>query len=256
MKFNQLFNELKEKHFLGVLVAGFFLVVFWAASLPGAVPAPQEVRIGNASDTSLSIAWLTAKPTRGGLVLTAQDNRFLRFAQFFVLNYFSWGSSFLPDEAGGPSTVHLVNLKNLEPGKAYYYRIVSNSTFFKRDESGQLLPPIRTAPVLNALSLPNPLYSYVLDEEQQPLAGALVSLSLLDGQNRNIIKSQPLLTLTDQQGLWLFDLGNLRSFSLNEAAKPSPGDLLFIQVQTSDGQTTAEFREVGQTKSLAPIVVR
>jgi len=238
------------------LSSGVVVIIFLILSLMGVSYPPKEVQIANITDSSLSISWITDKPTNGGVVLSSQPNRFWRTLEFFACQYLLRCRVF-GDEIVNPSVSHFVVLKNLKPETAYYYRIYSAGKLWKKDKEGRILPKIKTSGVLETLSLPNPIYSQVLEVDgKRPIAGALVHISLVEGKDR-IVKSKPLITYTDSKGIWLADLGNLRDETdENRAISPSFDDLLFISVLTPDGRKVGRFAEIYQKRTVEPIVVQ
>lgn len=249
--------RLEKLNFILVLGLGIALALAFGLSLPGVSLPPSEVRIANVTDSSLAISWVTDKPTQGGIVLSTQQSPILRRLGFFACSFLSFKCWAFGDEIANPGTTHLVFLKNLTPQKPYYYRIFSGGRLWKFDKEGKILPSLETAPILENLSLPNPFFSRIYKADgKTPLAGALVYISLIDSKSRDIIKSQPLTTYTDQKGVWLTDLGNLRSFDLKQTVTPAPGDLLFIKVWAPDGKMTAEFVNFYQTEVTKPIILR
>ena len=220
-------------------------------------PQADEVKAANVTDSSLSIAWLTDQPTQGSIAISAQSNRLLRFFEFFSCQYFGAKCQLFADEMAGASATHFVTLKNLEPETSYYYRLVAGSHFLKYDQQGEILPAIKTAAVLEQPALPQPVFGPVFEADgATPIENALVYLNLLDGKNRNIIKSQPIMTFTDRSGVWLADLGNLRGFDQKTAAQPESGDLLFIKVWAPDGRQTAEFMPYSGEKAMRALIVQ
>jgi len=218
---------------------------------------PSEVRMTNITDSSLVISWLTDEPTQGGVVISTQPNRALRFFDFFLCEYFSFDCFVFLDKIEKPSNNCYVFLNNLNPESAYYYRIVSGGRFWKNDKEGEILPSLRTGAVLSELSLPNPVFSWVLQGDGQTAAqGALVFLSLIGGEERSVVKSQLLSTFTDAKGIWQVDLGNLRSLESAEIISPILGDLLLVEVWAPDGRKFAEFTEIGQEIEVEPIILR
>lgn len=250
-------KKIDELQFIFFLAAGLvFLMTFISfVSLPS-LP-PSEVKITNITDSSLAISWVTDEPTRGGVVLSTQPNRILRSLEFFLCEYFSFDCLTFLDKIDKPSDNCYVFLNNLQPESSYYYRIVSGGRFWKNDKEGGILPSLKTTTVLEELSLPNPVFSWVLQGDgQSVVSGALVFLSLIGGEERSVVKSQSLSTFTDSDGIWQVDLGNLRSLESNESISPLPGDLLLIEVWAPDGRKFAEFAEIGQEIDIEPIILK
>lgn len=193
-----------------LLVAIIFnvIVYFFTPNFP-----PENVRITNVTDTTISISWTTSKPTSGFVAYNQQPNKFLRTVQFFsyqlpiLAKYcFNIGADEIPD----PSYAHHVTLKNLTADTAYYYRIASGWRLYKTDKARKTLPDIKTGSVLETLSMPQPIFSRVFQKDSQTGApNVLVYLTLIDLSNSS--KSNTISAVTDIKGIWNADLGNFRS---------------------------------------------
>ncbi|MBI4999485.1 fibronectin type III domain-containing protein [Candidatus Gottesmanbacteria bacterium] len=163
------------------LVLISFLGTFFVLLISFAREAkPENVKVTNITDQSLTLSWTTAKPTLG----------FVRFSGKKVF-----------DDHLRVSTVHHVTLKNLKPQTSYYYRLGGGFRLFKFDKEGKSLPNIKTAPVLEKISQPRPAYGKVLTSEGKPAARVIVYLSPSS--------SSLISTLTNDQGNYSFDLSSL-----------------------------------------------
>lgn len=237
-------KSLSERQFFVFLAMMVVLIASLVFLLGQPSSPPRETKLTNVTDSSLAISWLTDRPTKGKVILIPRTARLWRPFRFLVCRYLSVGCLTFPDEIGrlSPATTHYVFVKNLQPETAYYYRILVNGRLWKYDQAGHLLPPLKTGPILRIPSAPEPVYSCLYEKDgQSPVKRALVYLSLIDGQNREMIKSQPLMVFTDEKGRWLADWGNWRSFDLREMAKRGPNDLVFMKVWTQDGRRMVRF---------------
>lgn len=150
-----------------ILVISFFLFLaaflIWLNS-----PSPQNTRITNITDHSVSISWTTQRPTKG-----------------WVVSYFSQ----VADEIKTPSTVHQVTLRNLEPETVYSYKIRSGFWFFAGGK-------IKTTPSREKQPAPpNPVYGKVVQKDGfSPAFPAIVYL-------------HDLSAIANQKGNWSLDLG-------------------------------------------------
>lgn len=252
-----LLSRLWELRLIALLAVSLLAILLFTASFTRSSLPPAQVKVANISDQSLSIAWTTSQPTSAGLLLSTQTNRFARTWEFFVCQNFGLKCHIIYDEISSPSMTHFIFLRNLAPDTAYYYRLASGKEFWKYDSEGLLLPPIKTASTLESLPMPQPVYSYVYETDgKTPVKGALVYFYLFEGTNRQKIKSQPLMTYTDSRGVWLLDLGNLRSQDTKSWVKPNLGDLAMILIETADGKHTGGFVEMKQSVNLEPIILK
>lgn len=220
---------------LGLFVTtlvGLLIVIFFPAP---AVP-PQNLRITNVTDSSLSISWTTGKPVKSQVIFSLQENRILRSLQLSPLYpLFLKKENIVQNEIASLSYTHHVTLKNLKPNSSYYYRIVSNNKILKVDANGKILPDIKTASVLENLSMPQPIFSRVFQNDGKTgAANVLIYLVLIDGGNPNLIKSSTLSTFTDNRGIWSQDLGNLRQFNQESFHEITKEDLIFLEARGSN----------------------
>ncbi len=254
---NYLVNRLRELGFVALLAITLLMIVIFTLSFTRPLLPPSQIKIANISDQSLSVAWVTTKPGNGRLILSTQKNRFARAWEFFSCKNFGLKCHIIFDEITNPSTTHYVFLRNLLPNTAYYYRLVSGNDFWKVDAEGRLLPSIKTASTLSNLSLPAPVYSYVYEADgKTPIKGALIYFYLFEGTNRQKIKSQPLMAYTDSRGVWMLDLGNLRSQDAKSWVRADLGDLAMVFIEAPGGKRMGEFVEMKQSVNLEPIILK
>ncbi|HNP89275.1 MAG: Fibronectin type III domain protein [Microgenomates group bacterium ADurb.Bin219] len=215
--------------FVAILV-GFLIIIF----SPAPTVSPQNLRISNVTDSSLSISWTTDKPVRSQVIFSQQENRILRSLQLsFLYPLLLEKYNIAQNEITNPSYTHHVTLKNLKPNSSYYYRIVSNNKVLKTDANGKILPDIKTASALEKLSMPQPIFSRVFQSDGKTgAADVLVYLVLIDGENTNLIKSSTLSTFTDIRGVWSLDLGNLRQFNQESFHEITKEDLIFLEARS------------------------
>lgn len=209
---------------------------------------PKEIKLTNASENSLTVSWLTDDLTKGFVFYSLSD----KFIQKTLA---------LDDRPGQPSSkIHSVTLKNLQPGKTYYYIVGSDENTF--DNNG--LPYQFPLPAIPPLTpLPPFAIKGKIVKNSQPAKDILVYFSF---QNSN-----PISTLTDINGNYLLNLNNTRSKDLNityPLQKNEKGYLLIVDGTNSlikpviiednltltdislDQQETASREEVVSPKSL------
>ena len=231
---------------VGVGLVGAVGLMSWWRS-----PAPEEVEIGNVGSYSLSVAWQTERPVRGAVVVSEEASRWRRGWEFFRCRIRPWGCRIYWDEIGGKT--HFVYLRDLEPEKAYYYRIVSGNRLWKRSKEGKILPAIRTAKELEEVPVPQPVFGYVFQRGgERPVVGGLVWLELVGEEG---VRSAPLLSYTNRQGVWLVDLSGLRSLDGEKRVRIEEGDQLFIKVWDGEGGEAEKEVEVLAKKKLETIVM-
>lgn len=198
--------------------AGVFLVQNQQLFRIGASPdiAPQDVRISNISDTSLSVSWTTDKATAGSL---------------------KWGETagqinkVQPGDETAGQNVHLVTLSGLSPEKNYYFKISSDGTDY--DNSG--IPwQTATGAALEPSANSKVISGTVMTATGEPAAGALVYLT-----GTGIAT---LSTKTTSSGSFLIPLGSLRNSGLTAYADLSSNPVLQLYVQAGpSGISSAQF---------------
>lgn len=171
--------------------------------------APQEIKVSNISDNSFTISWLTGKPTTGfikygseALEETVQDDR-------------DSGSQQL-------RTTHHVTLKNLEPGKTYYYKIFSGPEVF--DNQGKPFTQVTAPTTENPPAVPEPVFGKVVTPEGAAASEALVYLQINGGS---------LLSGYTREGNWLITLNNARTKDLTDYLSLGDVDLVSLEVKAS-----------------------
>lgn len=246
----------RKNSFLIIIIGIVFLFVL-CFFLFRSGPAPQNVLISNQTNTSLTISWITEKPTGGVIILSSEKNRVLRTMKFLLCGYFSYKCNVSRDQISYPSTVHYVEINDLSSTSLYYYRLLSGRRLFKFDNKGTILPPLATAPLSENLVLPVPVFSYIYSraDGKTPVAGALVYLTLLDKQKPTTPLSSTLTTFTDQAGLWIANLGNLRTVDLTNSMEIKKGDQLLISIVSLDKTKLEKFVDFEATQ-LEPIILK
>ncbi|MBI5614307.1 fibronectin type III domain-containing protein [Candidatus Gottesmanbacteria bacterium] len=153
---------------------------------------PSNIQVTNITDTSVTITWTTNIPTTGAVTIQqpkqfAQDER---------------------DSDGKLKkyTSHSVPIHGLSPSFTYTLTILSNGSSFPKNDKPL---KIKTAPELTAQA-PNfePSYGTIVDENNQPINGAIVYLTLDSGQT--------LSTLSKPSGTWLLPLSFVRTEDLSQ----------------------------------------
>lgn len=165
---------------------------------------PQNLFFTNQSDHQTTITWTTEKPTRS-IIIASKDGKFplLPFS-FLTKNMFKDDGEKLLKKQGFYTTHH-VTVEKLDPTTFYYFRIYQG---LKNIYQGKFT----TGLTLNTLTAPNPIYGRVLTSDKKPVVGAIVYFQ----EKQESSPSALLSTLTNQQGRWSLDLGNLRSVDLKK----------------------------------------
>lgn len=199
---------------LGAIAGGVILIKKGPTFFLKASPTltPNQIKITNISDTSLSVSWITDEKTSGfikygteinGLSLTATDDR---------------------DQISGKTgnfNTHHVTLKNLKAGTGYFFKIGSGGSLFDSNSQPYQITTAKT------ISNPPPndvAYGTIVDQSGNPAEGAIVYLSLAN--------ATPVSTLTKSSGSWVIPLNLVRSADLASWAtydKEASIEEIFVQ---------------------------
>lgn len=190
---------------------------------------PQNVRVSNIDNQSITITWTTSKGVSG---------------------FVNWGSSQSQttntelDSLPSSSYVHSVTLKNLSPSTNYYFKISSGGTIF--DNSGSPWQSL-TGPTISGSPISKTISGTLLKSTGSPAANALVFLSVQG--------AAPLSTTTSENGSFVFPVSNLRDTSLTKYANATNDAVVEISAQAGpDGTSTAQVL-YGYTGNLPSMVL-
>ena len=184
----------------------------------GASPdiAPQDVRISNANDSSVTISWATDKATAGSIKWGETVNQIDKIQ---------------PGEDSSAQNTHLVSLNSLAPQKTYYFKIASDGVDY--DNSG--IPwQAATGEILGSSPNSKIISGTVMTATGEPASGALVYLT---GTGIATLSAK-----TTSNGSFVIPMGNLRNSDLTDWADLSTNPLLQLYVQAGpSGVSNAQF---------------
>lgn len=194
---------------------------------------PREVRITNVSDTSVSISWLTAKKTSGGVLYTISTGQHIVSDDRTQLN-----DSFV-------SETHHVTLRNLSPLTTYSFYILSNGKKF--DDQGK--PFIFTTGPTISDSPPQyePAYGKIVDINGQPSQEAIIYLTL--GQ------SSELSTTVKLSGEWLIALSKARTKDARAYYSAEANDEQIIIVRAGMGKEARAITNMDNDSPVPTMVI-
>lgn len=223
---------------LGFLMLIFIvLFLFYVLKLIEPSSPPENIFFSNITDHQVTISWTTAKPTRGALFISKDT-------KFPLLPFLS--KEIVRDDGEknlrtiGFYTTHKITIGGLKPGTTVRFRIYQG---WKRAYEGSF----RSGPTLSSINNPSPVYGRVLKADKKPMIGALVYFSASS--------SAILSTMTNNDGRWSLDLGNLRTKDLKSAFKIASGSAERVIVQTGKAKFSAETK-VGADKPWPDIILK
>lgn len=154
---------------------------------------PRDIRVSNITSSSFTVTWVTNEPATGMVKLN--ENLFSskicfddRDIQGKIRNYYT----------------HSTTCKQVKPSTQYVFQIISNGKTYS-NKSG--VYAVYTAPTVNqVLSGLEPAFGMVLNQDNSPSIGALIYVTLENGQT--------LSGLTNETGSWLIPINVVRSEDL------------------------------------------
>lgn len=202
------------------LIASLTLVLRSSGLRIRALPeeTPQEVRLTNLTENSVTVSWLTAAPTLASVVYSSRPDLSSALTGF--------------DERGADvrSTLHFVTLTNLQPNTAYYFRLISGGGSFDNQSKPYTFT---TAPHISLTPAPPFVIKGKAGRE------ALVYFSFND--------STSLATLADENGNYLLTLNNALTKNLQNyypVQKREKGYLLINDGQSQTGREVVVEEEM------------
>lgn len=183
-------------------ICGFIIFLFFIFIIELLEPFsyPLNINVSNITNAQASFSWTTEKPTKGEVFVSKNKNSPL--LPYFQKMEKDDGEKKL--NKSGYYLTHHVTVKNLTSETKYYFAIFQG---WRKVYEGEF----KTGKILSSLSLPNPVYGKILNAKKKPLVGAIV---LLEVETSSVFSSL-LSTLTNNDGRWSLDLGNLRTKDLN-----------------------------------------
>ncbi len=183
--------------------------------------SPQQVTFSNITDSSFTVSWLTSEPATGGVTLEGNqsplmDDRLTRAV------------------GGAPNTnqqyrTHSVTVRSLKPATLYTFTILSGNK--SHTNNGRPFE-VQTAPAITGTGTTlEPAYGQVVTADEKPAEGALVYLTLENGQ--------VLSSLANVSGSWVIPLNLVRSSDLTRYIESAERIDASILVRTEQGEATA-----------------
>ncbi len=177
---------------------------------------PSNMHVTNIADSQFSLSWLTSRETTGYVEYTLDKSR--------------WEVALDDRDQDGKTknyATHHISVKNLKENTPYFFRIVSGEV--KYDNDGKFFEQYTGPKLANSLSL-NPAYGVILDENDQPISGAIIYLTLGKGV--------PLSVLAKEKGTWLIPLNNIRSQDLLSRPEIANNETIQISVIYKENKTS------------------
>lgn len=206
--------------FLGVLAvlsiigAGFIYTTKYSPSTRASQSTSLEHEIVNTSAKQVSIFWQTDESEQGSVLYGTTPDKLESIG--------------LDDRDKSENRtklkLHLVSLKNLQPNKEYFYKIVAGNTIYTQAEGKpySFKTPNTVPPSSNA----KPAYGKVSYASGKAVEGAIVKLFFEEGV--------PIYTVTKSSGEWLVPLQNVYSKNLTTTLQIGENTPVTIDVIAED----------------------
>ncbi len=213
--------------FLLVIFITFIFLRFYlglAGSSKASLKVAKRVEIVNLSPTQASIFWQTDQKESGWVVYGDSEDHESKI----ILDEKDLSS--LEDQKGKYLT-HLVTLKELVPGKKYFFKIITddNKIIVQPDKKSFSFKTPKTT--LNSLQNISPAFGRVLSSNSiDPLINSYIILSVKN--------SYSLLTQIKPtgDGSWLIPLNQIYSKDSENIQTISDKDKIIVEIITSDGE--------------------
>lgn len=185
----------------------------------------KRLEITNISASSATIFWQTEKKEVGWLIYGDSPTK---------INKIALDERDLPSQKK-PHFYHYVTIRELKENKKYFFKIVSNNKLIgKKDD----IPfDFIAHPKIEGEKKSNLGYGRVVKENNTPLEGAVVLLSLAD----KVIAS----TLTKLKGEWLIPL----NFKVNSSEK------IKIEIISEDNQISTIYTDINKISPLPQTII-
>jgi hypothetical protein len=213
--------------FLFVLLIGIFFsrLFLGNANLSKAsLKIAKRVETVNLSPSQVSIFWQTDKEESGWVIYGESENK----ENKIVLDDKDLNNV---GEKKGKYIVHLATLKELLPGKKYYFKIVTDNNEIIVRPDGRSFDFVTPQANLNGLQNISPAFGKVLKSNSvDPLTNSYILLSVKNGY--------PLLTQirSEGDGSWLIPLNQIYSKDSQNILTISDKDKIIIEIINSDGE--------------------
>ncbi|MFA5769899.1 MAG: fibronectin type III domain-containing protein [Patescibacteria group bacterium] len=214
--------------FLFILFTTVIFSRFFLGNLTGpskaSLKVAKRVEIVNLSPTQVSVFWQTDQSESGWVVYGEVENKENKIVSDEKdLN--NLGSQ------KGKYIVHLATLKELVPGKKYFFKIVTDNNKVIVQPDGNSFSFITPQSTLNGLQNISPAFGRVLRSNSvDPLINSYIILSIKGGYS--------LLTQikSEGDGSWLIPLNQIYSKDSQNILTMSDKDKIVIEVVTSEGE--------------------
>src|SRR3989338_5464659 len=225
-------QKIKLPTVIGFLLVIFITVVFSrfflgsAGSSKASLKVAKRVEIVNLSPGQVSIFWQTDKAESGWVAYGEGE----RNENKIVLDEKDLNNV---GQKKGKYKIHLATLKELAPGKKYFFKMVSDNNQIIVQPDGNSFSFITPQSNLNSLQNISPAFGKVLQSNSvDPLINSYILLSITGGYS--------LLTQikSEGDGSWLIPLSQIYSKDSQSILTIALKDKIIIEIITSEGEVS------------------
>jgi hypothetical protein len=222
-------QKIKLPTVIGVLLVIFIMVVFsrfflgLAGSSKASLKVAKRVEIVNLSPGQVSIFWQTDQEESGWVIYGEGEGK----ENKIVLDEKDLNNI---GQKKGKYKIHLTTLKELTPGKKYFFKMVSDDDHIIVQPNGNSFNFITPQSNLSGLQNISPAFGKVLQSNSVgPLINSYILLSVKGGY--------PLLTQikSEGDGSWLIPLNQIYNKDSQKILTIANKDKIIIEIITSEG---------------------
>ena len=186
-------------------IFGIYSAVRWFTSA-GADTQPHNVILSNLTTSSITVTWTTEEKQLGSVVPVLNDSN---------------GSTVVDKRGTSRMNTHYVELKNLEPGTKYDFKIISGSDTYADTNGNEF--SFTTANISTDTPVPKPIHGELSSSSEDMIVYAFPKDK----------STYPVSTVPSSSGNWLIDLSALRKISDKSLYQVSDSTELIL-IATSD----------------------
>ncbi len=164
---------------------------------------PVDIKISNRTEQGFTVSWTTTRSTIGSVyIIDKQTNTKRAYLDKRDIN-----------GVPGSYITHYVPVYGLARDNPYEIRIRSGLKLYDHDKNNAQIPIQTILPVIASLNTPDPSYGTVLDQDVKAIVGAIIYVLPIDQDGE---KGTLVSTLTDDEGKFIYNIGDSRREKVNE----------------------------------------
>ncbi len=226
--------------FIGVFFSKLFLGL--TGQSKASLKVAKRVEIVNLSPLEAGIFWQTDTAETGWVIYGEREGSENKTASDVkdLSNQ---------EQNKGRYKIHLATLKEMSPGKKYFFKMISNNNQVIAQPDGSSFSFITPQSGLNSLQNISPAYGKVLQSNLEPLVNSYVLLSVKGGY--------PLLTeiKSEGDGSWLISLNKIYSKDGQNLLTISDKEIVNIEVITGEGEGATITANLSKVSPLPQTIV-